>query len=283
MSEELFDEAWPALTPRDEMFARVTTRGARLKATRRAVSTLLMVGGLLGAGAVGVGALGSVGGGRAEHGGPSEIAGPPLSDPSTTSGSDPSTTGPPGSTEPGSTAPGSTAPTTGSSTPGSSAPGTTPGSTAGTTPRSTTSTPPSTRPSTTTAPPSSSPTTTTTTPTTGTSVPAGESAPSIGVLRLSTERVYAAGATGCAGLDTAASVTVDIKGATDVTLGWKTRQGPRAVVMEWDGQEWSGEVGPFTEAANDEPTSVPITVTARGPGGFTQMADVLTVERCPKK
>ena len=76
--DEIFDAAWPATVARDEMFQRVTARGARLKATRRAVTSLLMVGSLLGAGAIGAGAIGSMGQPSRERGDVPELAGPVL-------------------------------------------------------------------------------------------------------------------------------------------------------------------------------------------------------------
>lgn len=277
--DEIFDEAWPATVARDEMFQRVTARGARLKATRRAVTSLLMVGSLLGAGAIGAGAIGSMGQPSRERGDVPELAGPVLSgSPEATAvpgvgdtvvdrSDDPTTTPPGGGTAPVTTSgssTGSTVPTTtGSGTtvaPHTSTPTTVgSGSTVTTVPSSTVTTAPE------------------------AVVPPGSAVlpPSIGVLRLSADRLYSTGTAGCAGVDTAATVTVSIKDATAVVLSWSTPSGTGTVAMTWDGSLWQGSVGPFPTPTSEEPTPVLVSVTAYGPGGVDKIASTVTVEACP--
>lgn len=278
--DEIFDEAWPATVARDEMFQRVTARGARLKATRRAVTSLLMVGSLLGAGAIGAGAIGSMGQPSRERGDVPELAGPVLrGSPDATAvpavgdtvvdlSDDPTTTTPGGSTVPVTASgshTGSTVPTTiGSATtvaPGTSTPTTAGSGTTGTT----------------------IPPTTVTTAPEGDVLPPGSAVlpPSIGVLRLSADRLYSTGTAGCAGVDTAATVTVSIKDATAVVLTWGTRTGTESVPMTWDGSLWQGSVGPFLTLTSEEPTPVVVAVTAYGPGGVNKSASTVTVEACP--
>lgn len=272
MSDEIFDEPWPAATPRDEMYERVTARGARLRATRRAVSSLLMVGSLLGAGAIGAGAISTLGGRTTEREIP-EVAGPPDLDARGTPPSGPAdpiigSTSEPGTTDPSTTAPGTTAP--GTTAPGSSTTAVSPPSTRGTT--STTA-----PPTVTTSPPATAPTTTTTT----TEAEGGAPAPEVGVPRASVQRLYSAGTSGCAGVDTAATVTVVVRNATDVVLSWNDGSGTRSVAMtsDADGVTWSGQVGPIPNLPRNG--SLPVTVKAHGPGGSRESASTITVEACP--
>ena len=276
--DEIFDDAWPATVARDEMFQRVTARGARLKATRRAVTSLLMVGSLLGAGAIGAGAIGSMGQPSQERGDVPELAGPVLrGSPDATAvpgvgdtivdrSDDPTTTIPGGGAVPVTTSVSPTVPTTtGSAT--TVAPGTSTPTTVGSGTTATTL-----------------PSTTATTAPQGDVLPPGSTVlpPSIGVLRLSADRLYSTGSTGCAGADTAATVTVSIKDATAVFLTWGTQPGSAPVPMTWDGSLWQGSVGPFPTLTSEQPTPVVVVVTAVGPGGRDKSASTVTVEACPR-
>ena len=258
--DEIFDAAWPATVARDEMFQRVTARGARLKATRRAVTSLLMVGSLLGAGAIGAGAIGSMGQPSQERGDVPELNQEVLARfeglqkqieiARLTQTPQPGTSVVMPALGPQSpVAPGTSTPTTVGS-----------GTTATTLPSTTATTAPQ-----------------------GDVLPPGSAVlpPSIGVLRLSADRLYSTGTAGCAGVDTAATVTVSIKDATAVVLTWGTRTGTESVPMTWDGSLWQGSVGPFLTLTSEEPTPVVVVVTAYGPGGVNKSASTVTVEACP--
>lgn len=270
--DEILEEGWPAATSRDEMYERVTARGARLRATRRAVSGLLMVGSLLGAGAIGVGSINAFSGPSKERGDVPEVA----------AGADSiwtSTTRGPGDQIIGTDNPdgsSTTAPTVPGSTPGSTAPPlvTNPPTTRGTTSTSTST--PTSRPGGTTAPPTTSPTTVPVP-----EPPSGIDVPAIDIIRISADRLFSVGASGCGGGGTVATVSVAIRNATDVVLSWNNGSGPVAVAMTADGDVWTAQVGPIVSPPDGGNTMLTVKVTAHGPGGLNEMVHTLPVETCP--
>ena len=267
------EEEWPIGTPRDEVLARVVSRGNRIVAVRRAFS-VAMLASVVGVSALGAGTVISNMGTKGTETEqiaallPEQPQQPGASDSTaatnTTEGSAAATVAATDSTT--INAPGATAP-----------PVTTASSVPGVRPVVTTSRPPS-RPATTRP---TIPTTAARPPATTTSVVAAPEAaakPSVGNLRMKADGVPV-GDSVCEN-EPESRVLVEVDEATKVQLSLNHGKKTRTVSMNLKGGEWSAEIGPIVVDPDSPSLPVLVTVVATGPGGVTTSSAALEVVDC---
>lgn len=270
------EEEWPIGTPRDEVLARVVSRGNRIVAVRRAFS-VAMLASVVGVSALGAGTVISNMGSKGTE--TEQIAALLPEQPEPLSGSTPGSSVTTSATD-GSTSVATTVTGTGSTTvsaPGSTGTSVTAGGTAPTRrPRSTT-----TRPATVpTAPRPTSPATTAKPPVVTTTIaPSVATAkPSVGVLRMKADGVPM-GDNVCEN-EPESRVLVAVDEATNVRLSLNHGKETRTVTMTLTKGEWSADIGPIVADPASPSLPVLVTVVATGPGGVTTSSAAITVVDC---
>lgn len=282
------DENWPANTPRDEMLARVVTRGTRIRAVRGAMNALVVLS-VVGMSAFGVSAaVNSLSDGDSTEVdtiaappeppeiGTGQIDGGTEPDTGVGTGDDPGAGSTPSTSGSGTTGVPTTTTITGGAGAtggGSSGPGGQSPSTTGTTGRPTSTTRPTTttRPATTTTRPATT-TTTTTVPT-----PTTAAAPLVGNVRMK-DSVGAPMAMNICEDDANAVLSVEIRNAETATLSWNRAGETRSEPLTAGAAEWSAPIREIDTQNDDVP--VVVTIEATGPGGTTRTSTTITVGDC---
>lgn len=273
------EEEWPIGTPRDEVLARVVTRGNRIVAVRRAFSVAML------ASVVGVSALGAstVISNLGSKGTETEqiaalLPQQPESSADGASSSYAATSAMDGSTSTSTSVTGAvTSPGTGTgsttvSSPAATAPSVTAtGSVPTSRPRSTTSRPPAARPT--------NPSTTAKPPvTTPVASPDLAAKPLVGTLRTKADGVPM-GDNVCEN-EPESRVLLNVDDATKVQLSLNHGKETRTVTMTLKAGEWSAEIGPIAADPNAPSLPVLVTVVATGPGGVTTSSAAIKVVDC---
>lgn len=131
-----------------------------------------------------------------------------------------------------------------------------------------------------TQPPGPGPTTPTTQP------PPPPPAPVIGTIGRSNTTIWerwADGSNYSCSQPSSSTISVQVSGATSATVSWNIGPQPRSSVMTRQGDYFFGQLGPFAETTLSAPpssTSITVTVTASGPGGSAQRSTTVTLNDC---